>query len=89
MNAHDGVDWVQDMMWTAVVAGAPVICSVAVIGLALAVVQAATQVNDAAVPFVAKALGVFAALTFFGSWMITQVMTFCGSIFEAMATITH
>lgn len=89
MSPQDGVDWVQQMMWVAITAGAPVICTVAVVGLALAIIQAATQVNDAAVPFVAKALGVFAAMTFTGTWMIGQVLDFCTAIFEAMATITH
>ncbi|MGE0792310.1 MAG: flagellar biosynthetic protein FliQ [Sandaracinaceae bacterium] len=89
MTPQAGVDWIQEMMWIAIVAGGPVILTVAAVGLVLAVVQAATQVNDAAVPFVAKALSVFAAVAISGAWMLQQVIDFCGQIFEAMANITH
>lgn len=88
MNPSIALDWMRNMMWTAWVAGSPVILTVAVIGLALAVVQAATQINDAAVPFAGKAAGVFVALTVAGSWMLTQMIDFARSAFEAMATIS-
>ena len=88
MNAASGLEWVREMMWVAVVAGAPVLLTVAIIGLLLAILQAATQVNDAAVPFAAKALGVFAALTVSGGWMLGQMTDFARTAFEAIAHIT-
>ncbi|GAB5542136.1 MAG: flagellar biosynthetic protein FliQ [Sandaracinaceae bacterium] len=88
MTPSIGLDWIRETMWTAVVAGAPVILTVAIIGLALAILQAATQVNDAAVPFAAKAIGVFVALTMTGAWMLGQMTDFAQSAFEAMAHVT-
>lgn len=88
MTPGTGLDWIREMMWTAVVAGAPVIVTVAVIGLVLAILQAATQVNDAAVPFAAKALGVFVAITVSGGWMIGQMTDFAVATFEAVARVT-
>lgn len=89
MSPAAGLEWMREMMWTAVVAGAPVIAAVAIIGLFLAVLQAATQVNDAAVPFVAKAIGVVAAVSVTGGWMLTQILDFATAAITAMATITH
>lgn len=88
MTPAAGLDWIREMLWTAMIAGAPVIVTVTVIGLVLAIVQAATQVNDSAVPFAAKALGVVAAIAIFGSWMLAQMREFTIAAFEAMARIT-
>lgn len=88
MNIAVGLEWIKQMMWTAVVAGAPVIGTVAVIGLVLAVLQAATQVNDAAVPFAAKGLGVFVALTVGGAWMLGQMRDFAHAAISAIANVT-
>ena len=88
MNIAVGLEWIKQMMWVAVVAGAPVIGTVAEIGLVLAVLQAATQVNDAAVPFAAKALGVFVALTVGGAWMLGQMRDFAHAAFTAVAHVT-
>jgi len=88
MSAGAGLEWFREMMWVAVMSGAPVVGAVAVIGLALAILQAATQVNDAAVPFAAKALGVFVALTAGGSWMLTQMVDFAHRALSAIGQIT-
>lgn len=89
MSAGAGLEWIREMMWAAVVSGAPVIVTVAVVGLVLAILQAATQVNDAAVPFAAKAIGVFVALTVSGSWMLGQMTDFACRAFEAIAQVTR
>lgn len=88
MSLSAAVDWIREMLWTAMVAGAPIVITITVIGILLAVLQAATQVNEQAVPFAAKALGTFVALTLTGSWMLTQLREFTVSIFEAMARVT-
>ena len=88
MTAGAGLEWIREMMWAAVMSGAPVILTVSVIGLVLAILQAATQVNDAAVPFAAKAIGVFVAITVSGSWMLGQITDFTVHAFEAIARIT-
>jgi flagellar biosynthetic protein FliQ len=88
MTPSLALDWMRQMLWTAAISGAPIILTVAFIGLTLSVIQAATQINDAAVPFAAKAAGVFVVLTFLGTWMLTNMMDFTRRAFEAMATLT-
>lgn len=88
MNAASALEWVRELMWTAIVSGAPVILTVALVGLALAILQAATQVNDAAVPFTAKAIGVFVVLTISGAWMLARMTDFARHAFEAIGGIT-
>jgi len=88
MNVAIATEWVRQLMWTAITAGAPVIMTVAIIGLVLAVLQAATQINDAAVPFTAKAIGVCVVLVVAGSWMMGQMTDFASRAFVAIGTIT-
>ena len=88
MNPSIALDWIREMMWAAITAGAPVLVTVTVVGLALAILQAATQVNDAAVPFSAKALGVFVALSTGGAWMLGQMTDFATRALTAIGTVT-
>ena len=76
------------MLWTAFLAGAPILLTVALVGLLLAILQAATQINDAAIPFAAKAASVFVALTVSGSWILQRMVHFADKILSAIATIT-
>ncbi|MGF1465949.1 MAG: flagellar biosynthetic protein FliQ [Sandaracinaceae bacterium] len=87
MTASLALEWMRDMLWTATLAGAPVILTVAVVGLAIAVLQAATQINDAAFPFAAKAFGVLVALTVAGAWMLTQLTDFARAALAAMGSL--
>lgn len=88
MNSAVALDWMREMLWTALLAGAPVLLTVTVIGLGVAVLQAATQVNDAAVPFSAKVVGVFLALVLGGGFTLRQLKEFAELAFEAMARVT-
>jgi len=88
MTTATALDWIREMMWSAIVSGAPVILMVTVVGLLLAILQAATQVNDAAVPFTAKAVGVFVALTVSGGWMLGRITEFARHALSAIGHIT-
>lgn len=88
MSITAAVDWLRETLWLAIVTGSPVVVTITVLGVLLAVVQAATQINDQAVPFAAKALGAFVAITLSGAWMLTQLREFALSAFEAMARVT-
>ena len=88
MTTSLALEWVRQLMWTAITAGAPVLLTVAIIGLVLAILQAATQINDAAVPFTAKAIGVCIALVVSGAWMMGRMTDFAARAFTAIGSIT-
>ena len=89
MTSAVALEWMRSMLWTAITAGAPVIGTVAIVGLLMAILQAATQVNDAAVPFVAKALGAFVALSILGGFMVSEMTAFATSALGAIADLVH
>ncbi|MEM9188007.1 MAG: flagellar biosynthetic protein FliQ [Myxococcota bacterium] len=76
MTAAYALDWFREMLWTAVLAAGPVVLAVVIIGLLIAVLQAATQVNDAAVAFAPKAVVAMTALAVSGPWILSQLSEF-------------
>ena len=84
MTALNALQWFQQLLWTAVLVGGPVVLAVVVVGLVIAVVQAATQVNDQAVAFGPKALVVVLTLVIAGPWMMSQLMQFTQAAFSAV-----
>jgi len=57
------------------------------IGLLVSVFQAVTQVQEATLTFVPKLIGIALVLTFLGSWMLTQLVTFTHLSFSRIAEI--
>jgi flagellar biosynthetic protein FliQ len=79
--------FVKALLVAAKVAG-PVLLVTLVIGLIIGVLQAATQVNEASISFVAKLLFVTAVFVTLGSWSMRQMVEYTtrtiGSIAEVV-----
>ncbi len=63
---------------------APVLGVVLVIGLVVAVFQAATQLNEATLSFVPKIVGAVVVLGVAGPWMLTTLVEFLRSTLQAL-----
>jgi flagellar biosynthetic protein FliQ len=81
------IDWYRKMLWTAVLVGGPVIVAGVVIGLIVAILQAATQVNDSAVAFAPKAVATIVTIVVAGPWMLQQLVDFTTAIFVAVGRL--
>ena len=84
MTSAYALDWFRQMLWAAVLTAGPVVLAVVCVGFVMAILQAATQVNDQAVAFGPKALAVVGALAAGGSWMLSQMVTFAHEAIVAM-----
>ena len=69
----------------AVIAG-PLLLVCLVVGIAISVLQATTQVNDMTMVFVPKILAVIVTLLFCGSWMLQVYIDFTRQILRSLAT---
>lgn len=87
MTIAVALDWYRKMLWTAVLVGGPVILAGVIIGLIIAILQAATQVNDSAVAFAPKAIATVAVLAFAGPWMMQQLVEFTTAVFVAIGRL--
>ena len=66
-------------------AGAPLFAAILLVGLAVGVLQAATQVNDSAVGFLPRALAAGAVVWLAGAWMTERLAGFLARCIVAMA----
>lgn len=62
----------------------PVLAFGLVAGLAVAIFQAVTQINEMTLTFIPKIGAVVAALLLFGPWMLTRLVGFTKMLFESL-----
>jgi flagellar biosynthetic protein FliQ len=87
VTAAAGLDWFRELLWTAVIVAGPPVLAGLLVGLVVAVLQAATQVNDSAVSYAPKALATVLALAVSGSWMLARMAEFASEALSAMSRI--
>ena len=66
---------------------APVLLTAMLVGLIIAVLQAATQVNEQTLTFAPKAVTVTLALLIAGPWMTNEILDFMRYIFGLIANM--
>lgn len=72
-------------LWLAFELGVPVLIVATLVGLVIAIFQAATQVHEQTLTFAPKAIIVAIALLIMAPWMTNSVIDFFNYIFELMA----
>lgn len=87
MTPEVAVDLIRDALWlTAVIVGLVVLPSL-VVGLIVAMFQAATQINEQTLSFVPKLIATFITLVLAGPWMITMLTEFIRRLFESIPSM--
>ncbi|MDQ1120160.1 MULTISPECIES: flagellar biosynthetic protein FliQ [Pseudoxanthomonas] len=66
----------------ALVLGAPPLLMVLVVGVVVGIVQAATQINEATIAFVVKALALVATLAIAGNFLLGRLTAFTIDLFH-------
>ncbi|MBI2875381.1 MAG: flagellar biosynthesis protein FliQ [Candidatus Tectomicrobia bacterium] len=61
---------------------APMLITALVVGLAISLLQAVTQVQEATVAFIPKIVAVFLALILFGPWIMQTLIDFTRNLFN-------
>jgi flagellar biosynthetic protein FliQ len=64
----------------------PVLILSLLAGLAVAVFQALTQINEVTLAFIPKIAATAAALVLFGPWMLARLITFTTTLFQSLPT---
>jgi flagellar biosynthetic protein FliQ len=76
MNAQQVLAAGQNGLYLLLMVSAPILLVVLVVGLVVAVFQAATQINEATLSFVPKIVAAVAVLGFAGPWMMTTLVEY-------------
>lgn len=77
------------MLWVVALASAPVLISTLVIGMVVAIIQAATSVNEQTLTFVPKLATTAVILVIFGASMMGLIGEFAQEIFAQIAQVTR
>jgi flagellar biosynthetic protein FliQ len=74
----------QQALFVTLAVSAPAALAALVVGLAVSVVQTATQVQEQTLSYVPKLVAVCAVLAVAGAWMLGQRVRFAASTFERL-----
>ncbi|MBP0961859.1 MAG: flagellar biosynthesis protein FliQ [Oscillospiraceae bacterium] len=85
MTESEILDLFMNAMYAAFKLAAPVLIASIVIGLLVAIFQAATQIHEQTLTFVPKVLVIALMLLVLGSWMIRIITEFFDMIFDKIA----
>ena len=86
-------DTVNDLLIRALVVGAkvagPALLITLTVGLIIGVLQAATQINEASISFIAKLLAVMGTIVLMGSWSLRKLMEYTTHTITSIADIVR
>lgn len=89
MTPSEVVAALQQALVAALIAGGPILAVTVVVGLVVAVLQAATQVHEATLTFVPKIGAVVVVLVLFGPAMLGVLVDLARSVFLAVAEVAR
>jgi flagellar biosynthetic protein FliQ len=84
MNSQSVLTLGMQAMEVTLLLSAPLLLTSLIIGLLVAVFQAATQINEQTLSFIPKLVGMLIALAVAGPWMITIFTDFMRRVFEGI-----
>ena len=87
MNSSDVLSILGDAFLVAFKIAGPLLIASIVIGLIVAIFQAATQIHEQTLTFVPKLIVIALIMLFAGSWMITIMDDFFKEIFKAITNL--
>jgi flagellar biosynthetic protein FliQ len=87
MNAADVVDIARESIWVLIKVAGPVMLVGLVVGVAVSLVQALTQLQEMTLTFIPKILAIFASLVVFLPFMISVMTGFMEQIAARIASL--
>jgi flagellar biosynthesis protein FliQ len=77
----------MDALWLAVKLGGPILMVGLVIGLAVGLMQAVTQVQEITLTFVPKFVGIVIVMAVSGNWMLAEIVAFTQTLFSRVPAL--
>lgn len=89
MNMDTAIYWLQEMITAIVVLAAPVLVGALVVGLTIAILQAATSIQEMTLSYIPKMVVVVVILFFTFGFMLQYAVDFMQRIFEFVPQISN
>ena len=87
MDTTEVASALKDTMWLLLSLGGPLLIATLIIGLAVSLVQAVTQINEPTLVFLPKVLVLGAALTMLGPFMIQRLNTYSLGLMDRLVSV--
>ncbi len=87
MTDTDILDIAIDTMFVALKLSAPILLTALVLGFAISLFQAMTQIQEFTLSFVPKVVGVGVALIISGNWMLHTLIDFTKDLFDRIPAL--
>jgi flagellar biosynthetic protein FliQ len=76
----------EGLLLVLLLSGGPMLASL-VVGFAVSILQATTQIQEQTLSYVPKLVAVFLTVAILGPWMLIQLAQFAKVIFDSIATV--
>lgn len=84
MGAGQVIELGQGAVYTILIVALPLLGTSLLVGLAVSVFQATTQIQEQTLAFIPKIIAVFIAVLIFGPWMLTRLVNFTSNLLGNM-----
>jgi flagellar biosynthetic protein FliQ len=86
MNEADALDIVQSAIWTVIIASGPAVAAAMVVGIAIALLQALTQIQEITLTFIPKILVILAVIALTGPFIGATIYAFTDQVYSRIET---
>lgn len=77
----------NEMVWSALLIGAPIMLATLIVGLLVSVLQVATQIQEITLSYVPKLAAAAIILLLFGGWMLGRLTQFATSLYQSIPNL--
>lgn len=77
----------KDAIYTVLTCSMPMLIAALVIGILISIFQATTQINEQALAFVPKIVGILLAMLIFGGWILNNLSDFTIDLYQSINVI--
>ena len=81
------VQLLREALMITLLVSAPVMATGMVVGLIISIFQTTTSIQEQTLTFVPKIVAIFAAIIFFGSWMLRMLVAYTQNTFMVISKI--
>ncbi len=89
MTDNQVIDLGLQAMMVAAKVGGPILLTALVVGFAVSLFQSVTQIQEATLTFVPKAVAIGGALLVAGNWMLHEIVSFTTTLYGQIPTLIH
>lgn len=87
MTPDRALDFMNEMLWYAALAAAPIMLVTLIVGLAISVFQVATQIQEITLSYVPKIISAGLVLVLLGPWILAQITGYARELYLTIPSL--